>query len=154
MLCFSLLANLENLNHKGVIYVDCRAELANALPDLHSPALYNWIAEMFPIQRQRISFENLLLCVKWSSELFLCLRSDLVFWFGCSWQQKRHVAAAPPAGVRRMERNRRKPVGWDKGGLTEHQTEGTGTTTIQMRRKHNTHDPESRSPGPDPCSLS
>jgi len=31
----------------------------------------------------------------------------------------------------------RKPVGRDKGSLTEQQTEGTVTTTIQVRRKHN-----------------
>jgi len=32
--------------------------------------------------------------------------------------------------------NRQKLVGWDKGSLTEQQTEGTATTTIQVRRKH------------------
>jgi len=37
-----------------------------------------------------------------------------------------------------MQRNRQKPVGRDKGSITEQQTEGTGTT-IQMRRKHNTN---------------
>jgi len=36
---------------------------------------------------------------------------------------------------RRMERNRQKLVGRDKGSLTEQQTEGTVTTTIQIRRK-------------------
>jgi len=51
------------------------------------------------------------------------------------------VAAPPPAGVwRRMERNRQKLVGLDKGSLTEQQTKGTGTTTtIQIRRIHNTN---------------
>jgi len=39
---------------------------------------------------------------------------------------------------RRRERKRQKLVGWDKGTLTEQQTKGTGTTTIQIRRKHNT----------------
>jgi len=63
-----------------------------------------------------------------------------VFWFGCSPQQKRHVAAPPPAGVRRrMERNRQKLVGRDKGSLTEQQTKGTATTTIQIRGKQNTN---------------
>jgi len=38
-----------------------------------------------------------------------------------------------------MERNRQKLVGQDKGSLTEQQTEGTGTTTIQIRRKPNTN---------------
>jgi len=42
-----------------------------------------------------------------------------------------------------MERNRQKPVGRDKGSLTEQQTEGTGTTTIQIRRKYNTN-PQNR----------
>jgi len=47
------------------------------------------------------------------------------FGFGCRWQQKRHAAAPPPAGVwRRMERKRQKLVGRDKGSLTEQQTEG------------------------------
>jgi len=50
------------------------------------------------------------------------------------------VATPPPAGVwRRMERNRQKLVGGDKGSLTEEQTKGTGTTTIQVSRKHNTN---------------
>ena len=42
-------------------------------------------------------------------------------------------------------------MGRDKGSLTEQQTEGTGTTTIQIRRKHNNepHDPDSRSPEQD-----
>ena len=64
----------------------------------------------------------------------------LCFGFGCRRQQKRHVAAPPPAGVRRrMERNRQKLVGRDKGSLTEQQTERTVTTMIQIRRKHNTN---------------
>jgi len=32
-------------------------------------------------------------------------------------------------------------VGRDKGSLTEQQTEGTGTTTIQIRRKHDKNRP-------------
>jgi len=40
-----------------------------------------------------------------------------------------------------MERNRQKPVGRHKGSLTEQQTEGTGTTTVQVRRKHDKTDP-------------
>jgi len=65
---------------------------------------------------------------------------ELVFRFGCRRQQKRHAAAPPPAGVqRRMERNRQKLVGGDKGSLTAQQTKGTVMTTIQMRRKHNTN---------------
>jgi len=38
-----------------------------------------------------------------------------------------------------MERKRQKLVGRDKGSLTEQQTKGTVTTTIQIRRKHNTN---------------
>jgi len=63
-----------------------------------------------------------------------------VLWFGCGRQQKHHVAAPPLARVwRRMERKRQKLVGRDKGSLTEQQTKGTGTTMIQIRRKHNTN---------------
>jgi len=62
-----------------------------------------------------------------------------MLWFCCGWQQKRYVAAPPPAGVwRRMERNRQKLVGRDKGSLTEQQTKGTGTKTIQIRGIHKT----------------
>jgi len=39
-----------------------------------------------------------------------------------------------------MERNRQKMVGRDKGSLTQQQTEGTGTTMIQKRRKHDKTD--------------
>jgi len=35
-----------------------------------------------------------------------------------------------------MERNRQKPVGRDKGSLTEQQTKGTATTKIQKRGIH------------------
>jgi len=48
---------------------------------------------------------------------------------------------------RRMERNRQKLMGQDKGSLTEQQTKGTGTTTIQIRRIHNTN------PRTEPLSL-
>jgi len=52
--------------------------------------------------------------------------------FGCSWQQKCLAATPNPTRVRkRMEINRQKLVGRDKGSLTEQQTKGTGTTTIQ-----------------------
>jgi len=62
------------------------------------------------------------------------------FGFGCRRQQKRHAAASPPAGVwRRMKRKMQKLVGRDKGSLTEQQIEGTGTTTIQIRRKYDTN---------------
>jgi len=48
-----------------------------------------------------------------------------------------------------MERKRQKLVGRDKGSLTEQQTEGTGATTIQVRRKHDKTDRTT-----DPLSLS
>jgi len=64
--------------------------------------------------------------------------------FGCSRQLKRHAAAPLPAGVRRrMERNRKKLVGRDKGSLTEQQTKGTVTTTIQKRGIYKTN-PQNR----------
>jgi len=73
-----------------------------------------------------------------------------MFWFGCGWQHKRQGAAPPPAGVRRrMERDKQKLVGRDKGSLTEQQTGGTGTTTIQIRRKHNTNHTTQRVALPD-----
>jgi len=56
-----------------------------------------------------------------------------------------------------MKRKRQKLVGRDKGSLTEQQTKGTGTTTIQIRVKHNTnrttHNPEPLSrTATAPCS--
>jgi len=48
-----------------------------------------------------------------------------------------------------MERNRQKLVGQDKGSLTEQQTKGTGTTTIQIMRKHNTNCTTQRAALPD-----
>jgi len=52
-------------------------------------------------------------------------------------------ATRPPLPLPRCggewKENREKLVGRDKGSLTEQQTEGTGTTTIQIRRKHNTN---------------
>jgi len=38
------------------------------------------------------------------------------------------------------KKKRQKPVGWDKGSLTEQQTKGTVTTTIEIRRKHDKTD--------------
>jgi len=48
-----------------------------------------------------------------------------------------------------MERNRQKQVGRDKGSLREQQTKGTGTTTIQIRRKHNTNHTTQRAALPE-----
>jgi len=75
-----------------------------------------------------------------------------------SWFRLPPVTKAPhgrPSPRRHTEENekenRQKPVGRDKGSLTEQQTEERGTTTEQIRRKHNNepHDPDSRSPEQD-----
>ena len=72
--------------------------------------------------------------------------------FVCGRQQKRHAAVPPPIGVwRRMERNSQKLVGQDKGSLTEQQTKGTGTTMIQISRKHNTNRTTHRAALPNHC---
>ncbi|XP_075282967.1 uncharacterized protein LOC142362011 [Opisthocomus hoazin] len=61
---------------------------------------------------------------------------QLGFWFRLLLATKAPRGRLPPAGLRRrMERKRQKLVGRDKGSLTEQQTEGTVTTTIQIRRK-------------------
>jgi len=53
--------------------------------------------------------------------------------FGRGRQQQGRSAAPAPAGVgRRRERNGPKLERGDKGSLTEQQTEGTATTTIQI----------------------
>jgi len=63
-----------------------------------------------------------------------------MFWFGYGWQQKRLVAAPPLPGCGgEWKETGRKLVGRDKGSLTEQQTKGTVTATIQIRRKHNTN---------------
>jgi len=65
---------------------------------------------------------------------------NLMLWFGCGRQQKRHTATPSPTGVRRRtERNRLKLVGRDKGSLTEQQSKETGTSTIQKRGIHKTN---------------
>jgi len=62
------------------------------------------------------------------------------------------VAAPSSAKVqRRMERNRQKLVGRDKGSLTEQETKGTGTTKIQIRRKYNTNHTTHRAALLDRC---
>jgi len=49
-----------------------------------------------------------------------------------------------------MERNRQKPVGRDKGSLTEQQTEGTATTMIQKKGNiQNKSAEQNRSLGPN-----
>jgi len=76
-------------------------------------------------------------------------RLYVMVWLWLATKAPHHTAAPPPAGVRRrMERNRRKPVGQDKGSLTEQETKGTGITMMQIRRKtqHKPHNPKSRSP--------
>jgi len=53
---------------------------------------------------------------------------------------------------RRMETNRHKLVGWDKGSLTEQQIKETVTATIQIRRKHNTNRTTQRATPASVCS--
>jgi len=61
---------------------------------------------------------------------------NMCFGFGCRRQQKHHAAAPPPAGVqRRMERNRQKLVGRDKGSLTEQQTKGNSNNNDTDKEK-------------------
>ena len=68
-----------------------------------------------------------------------------------------HSIAPPPTRVGRIVgRKKAKLMCQDKGSLTEQQTKGTVTTTIQIRWKHNTDlttQRESRSPGPDQCRV-
>jgi len=52
-----------------------------------------------------------------------------------------------------MERNRQKPLGQDKGSLTEQQTKGTGTTAIQIRGIHNTNRTAQRAALPDRTAI-
>jgi len=54
---------------------------------------------------------------------------------------------------RRTERNRQKLVGQDKGSLTEQQTKGTGTTTIQIRRKQDRNRTTHRATLPDRTAI-
>ena len=46
---------------------------------------------------------------------------------------------APPGCGGEWKRNRQRLVGWDKASLTQQQTEGTVTTMIHIRRKHDTN---------------
>jgi len=85
---------------------------------------------------------SLLMAGGWNQMIFKVPSNPYVLVSAAAGNKKRHVAAPPPAGVRRrMERSRQKPVGRDKGSLTEQQTEGTVTTTdkIQIRRKYDTN---------------
>jgi len=87
---------------------------------------------------------------KLNKNSLIFLLFDMMLWFGCGRQQKRHAATTPLAGVwRRMERNRQKLVGRDKGSLTEQQTKGTRTTTIQVRGIHKTNRTTHRATLPD-----
>ena len=102
----------------------------NRSQDTSPSSLNPSASDCFGVQSTRQRF--LSVCSCWFGSCYL-------FWFCCSRQQKCHASAPPPAGVRRrMERNRQKPVGRDKGRLTEQQTKGTATTTIQKRGIHRT----------------
>jgi len=50
----------------------------------------------------------------------------------------------PPGCGGEWKENRQKPVGRDKGSLTEQQTKGTGTTTIQKKRRIYKTNPQNR----------
>jgi len=63
----------------------------------------------------------------------------VMVWLRPATKAPRGRPSSCPGVQRRMERNRQKLVGRDNGSLTEQQTKGTGTTMVQMRRKHNTN---------------
>jgi len=46
---------------------------------------------------------------------------------------------SPRWGAEENGKRQAETGGWDKGSLIEQQTKGTGTTMIQIRRKHNTY---------------
>jgi len=50
-----------------------------------------------------------------------------------------HSRPSPHWGAEENRKNRQILVGWDKGSLTEQQTKGTVTTTIQKRGIQNTN---------------
>jgi len=68
------------------------------------------------------------------------LKKCVIVWLWPSTKGPRSCSATPPPArvERRIERNRQKLVGRDKGSLTGQQTKGTGTTTIEIRRIHKT----------------
>jgi len=85
-----------------------------------------------------------------AEEMACDMRGLTLLWFGYGQQQKHHATTPLPAGVRRrMERNRQKLVGHDKGSLAEQQAKGTVITTIQIRRKQNTNRTTQRPALPD-----
>jgi len=63
----------------------------------------------------------------------------VILWLRPTTQVPRGRPSLTAEMRRRVEKNRQKLVGRDKGSLTEQQTKGTGTTTIQIRGKHNTN---------------
>ena len=117
-------------------YLDCRKEMelttyyiilntfqTRPLVFLVSSLIYLAWCKSLPLQKVIITWRFLVIVWLWPAT-----KGPR----GCS-------AAPPPAGVqRRIERNRQKLVGRVKGSLTEQQTKGTITTTIQTRRIHKT----------------
>lgn len=57
-----------------------RAELGNALPELFSPGLYNYIAEIFHVQRQEFILKTYFHMQNDFLSCFLCLRFELVIY--------------------------------------------------------------------------
>ena len=76
---------------------------------------------------------------KWTYLNYLICASVIVWLRPARKAPRSGSATPPPSGVRRrMERNRWKLVGRNKGSLTEQQTEGTVTTMIPISRIHKT----------------
>jgi len=73
-----------------------------------------------------------------------------MFRFGAVGNKSATRPPLPPLGCRgEWKETSRTLVGQDKGSLTEQQTKGTGTTTIQIRRKHNMNRATPRAVLPD-----
>jgi len=76
-----------------------------------------------------------------------------MFWFWLPPATKApHSRPSPRRGAEENgKKTGRKPVGRDKGSLTEQRTKGTATTTVQIRGIHRTNrtTPQNRSPAQD-----
>jgi len=80
---------------------------------------------------------------------------NILVWAAASNKSATLPPHPPPGCGGEWKETGRKLVGPDKDSLTEQQTEGTGTTTIQIRRKHNNEPAEQNCPlGPKRrCAL-
>jgi len=61
------------------------------------------------------------------------------FWLLLATKSATRPALPPPRCGGEWKETGRKLVGRDKGSLTEQQTKGRATTTIQIRRKYDTN---------------